>query len=73
MLDLFGVTLQLSFQIWTSEMQERQRFKKHGDAAFRAKDFTATIDSHTEVGTFIVMPWKLRHAENHADIRCTDI
>ncbi|XP_068339140.1 serine/threonine-protein kinase BSK5-like [Pyrus communis] len=43
---------ELSFQIWTSEMQERQRCKKHGDAAFRAKDFTAAIDSYTEVGTF---------------------
>ncbi|TQE00909.1 hypothetical protein C1H46_013449 [Malus baccata] len=33
-------------------MQERQRFKKHGNVAFRAKDFTAAIDSYTEAGTF---------------------
>lgn len=41
--------LQLSFQLWTSQMQETLNLKKHGDAAFRAKDFVTAIDCYTQV------------------------
>lgn len=30
-------------------MQETLNSKKHGDTAFRAKDFTTAIDSYTQV------------------------
>ncbi|KAF6176020.1 hypothetical protein GIB67_032643 [Kingdonia uniflora] len=51
-----GVTNELSFQIWTSQMQECLISKRHGDTAFRAKDFSAAIDCYTqfmEGGTII--------------------
>lgn len=44
--------LQLSFQLWTSQMQETLNLKKHGDAAFRAKDFVTAIDCYTQVRGF---------------------
>lgn len=47
--------LQLSFQMWTNQMQESLNSKKQGDAAFRAKDFTAAIDCYTEVSPFFKM------------------
>ncbi|KAF5476184.1 hypothetical protein F2P56_007919, partial [Juglans regia] len=40
--------LQLSFQMWTSQMQETLNCKKHGDTAFRAKDFETAIDRYTK-------------------------
>lgn len=45
----FEVTLQLSFQMWTNQIQETLNSKKHGDVAFRAKDFATAIESYTEV------------------------
>lgn len=42
-------TLQLSFQMWTDQMQETLNSKKKGDAAFRQKDFRAAIDCYTQV------------------------
>ncbi|KAL3839460.1 hypothetical protein ACJIZ3_024051 [Penstemon smallii] len=42
-----GIANELSFQVWTKQMQESLDSKKHGDAAFRAKDFTTAIDCYT--------------------------
>lgn len=44
--------LQLSFQLWTSQMQETLNLKKHGDTAFRAKDFFTAINCYTQVRGF---------------------
>ena len=41
--------MQLSFQMWTNQMQETLSSKKNGDLAFRHKDFRAAIDSYTQV------------------------
>lgn len=41
--------LQLSFQMWTNQMQETLNSKKHGDSAFRAKDFGTAIEYYTQV------------------------
>lgn len=46
--------LQLSFQLWTSQMQETLNLKKHGDTAFRAKDFVTAIDCYTQVRGFLL-------------------
>ncbi|XP_057482874.1 serine/threonine-protein kinase BSK5-like [Actinidia eriantha] len=43
-----GVANELSFQMWTSQIQETLNSKKSGDSAFRAKDFTAAIDCYTQ-------------------------
>ncbi|KAF5747599.1 serine/threonine-protein kinase [Tripterygium wilfordii] len=42
-----GIANELSFQMWTSQMQETLNSKKHGDSAFRAKDFATAIDCYT--------------------------
>ncbi|KAA3464868.1 putative serine/threonine-protein kinase [Gossypium australe] len=39
---------ELSFQMWTSQMQDTLNSKKHGDTAFRAKDFTSAINHYTQ-------------------------
>lgn len=41
--------LQLSFQMWTDQIQETLNSKKRGDAAFRAKDFPTAIECYTHV------------------------
>ncbi|TXG58727.1 hypothetical protein EZV62_016556 [Acer yangbiense] len=46
--DSVFVLLQLSFQMWTNQMQDTLNSKKHGDTAFRAKDFTTAIDCYTQ-------------------------
>ncbi|KAM1353111.1 hypothetical protein FF1_032829 [Malus domestica] len=43
-----GIANELSFQLWTNQMQETLNSKKSGDSAFRAKDFTTAIDSYTQ-------------------------
>ncbi|KAG6744189.1 hypothetical protein POTOM_052899 [Populus tomentosa] len=43
-----GIANELSFQMWTNQMQETLNSKKHGDAAFRAKDFATAIDCYTQ-------------------------
>ncbi|XP_058109330.1 serine/threonine-protein kinase BSK5 [Magnolia sinica] len=43
-----GVANELSFQMWTNQMQETLNSKKHGDTAFRAKDFGTAIDCYTQ-------------------------
>ncbi|CAH1432496.1 unnamed protein product [Lactuca virosa] len=45
-----GATNELSFQMWTSELQEALNGRKHADTAFRTKDFNTAIESYT---TFI--------------------
>ncbi|KAK9273718.1 hypothetical protein L1049_018528 [Liquidambar formosana] len=51
-----GVTNELSFQMWTDQMQETLDSKKKGDTAFRQKDFRAAIEGYTQfidVGTMV--------------------
>ncbi|KAL1326566.1 hypothetical protein HN51_036682 [Arachis hypogaea] len=51
-----GAATELSFQMWTNQMQETLNSKKKGDAAFRQKDFRTAIDSYTQfidVGTMV--------------------
>ncbi|KAF5460674.1 hypothetical protein F2P56_020527 [Juglans regia] len=51
-----GAATELSFQMWTNDMQETLNSKKKGDAAFRHKDLRAAIECYTqfiEVGTML--------------------
>ncbi|KAH0908171.1 hypothetical protein HID58_031492 [Brassica napus] len=43
-----GVTNELSFHMWTDQMQESLNFKKKGDVAFRQKDFREAIECYTQ-------------------------
>ncbi|KAI3806432.1 hypothetical protein L1987_22337 [Smallanthus sonchifolius] len=54
---------ELSFQMWTSEVQEALFAKKRGDTAFGAKDFTAAIECYTsaiENGTIVSLTMYVR-------------
>ncbi|KMZ58083.1 Protein kinase-like protein [Zostera marina] len=53
-----GVTNDPSFLAWTNEIQDTLNFKKHGDSAFRSKDFAAAIQSYSKFidGGTIVSP-----------------
>ncbi|CAH8309733.1 unnamed protein product [Eruca vesicaria subsp. sativa] len=42
------ITHEFSFEMWMGSVQENTDYKKHGDAAFRAKDFDAAIEFYTE-------------------------
>lgn len=46
------VPLQLSFQMWTDQMQETLTSKKKGDAAFKQKDFGIAIECYSQVKFF---------------------
>ncbi|XP_043720264.1 serine/threonine-protein kinase BSK3-like isoform X2 [Telopea speciosissima] len=51
-----GTANELSFQMWTNQMQETLNSKKKGDVAFRYKDFRAAIECYTQfidVGTMV--------------------
>ncbi|XP_042483743.1 serine/threonine-protein kinase BSK3-like isoform X2 [Macadamia integrifolia] len=51
-----GTANELSFQMWTNQMQETLNSKKKGDIAFRYKDFRAAIECYTQfidVGTMV--------------------
>lgn len=51
-----GAATELSFQMWTNQMQDTLTSKKKGDFAFRQKDFRAAIECYTqfiEVGTMV--------------------
>ncbi|CAN1303935.1 Serine/threonine-protein kinase BSK6 [Linum perenne] len=48
LLEKVGYKDDLSFQMWTSQMQETLNSKKHGDTAFRAKDFPTAIDCYSQ-------------------------
>ncbi|KAL0691504.1 hypothetical protein Bca4012_091183 [Brassica carinata] len=56
--DDVAVTNEFSFQMWTGRMQENTDYKKHGDAAFRAKDYETAIEFYTEFmsGAPVVSP-----------------
>lgn len=43
-----GTENELSFQVWTKQMQDMLSSKKKGDNAFREKDFKTAIDSYTQ-------------------------
>lgn len=43
-----GVANELSFQMWTNQIQETLNAKKRGDASFRTKDFAAAIEAYTK-------------------------
>ncbi|KAF7831775.1 putative serine/threonine-protein kinase [Senna tora] len=53
-----GVTNELSFQLWTDEMQETLNCKKKGDVAFHQKDFRLAIECYTQFinGGTVVSP-----------------
>ncbi|KAF4392858.1 hypothetical protein G4B88_011853 [Cannabis sativa] len=51
-----GVTNELSFQMWTDQMQETLNSKKKGDVAFKQKDFGMAIECYSQfidVGTMV--------------------
>ncbi|KAJ9129714.1 hypothetical protein P3X46_035299 [Hevea brasiliensis] len=48
-----GVT-NLSFQMWTDEMQETLNFRKKGDSVFKQKDFKDFIDAGTMVSPTVL-------------------
>ncbi|KAG8044020.1 hypothetical protein GUJ93_ZPchr0458g22710 [Zizania palustris] len=51
-----GTANELSFQMWTNQMQDTLNSKKKGDNAFRQKDFSTAIDCYSqfiEVGTMV--------------------
>jgi tetratricopeptide (TPR) repeat protein len=41
--------MQLSFQLWTNQIEEMLEYKKQGDAAFHAKDFSTAIEYYSQV------------------------
>ncbi|KAK1289337.1 putative serine/threonine-protein kinase [Acorus calamus] len=43
-----GMANELSFQMWTNQMQETLNSKKKGDSAFRHKDFNVAIECYTQ-------------------------
>ncbi|KAL9252287.1 Serine/threonine-protein kinase BSK3-like protein [Drosera capensis] len=43
-----GVMNELSFQVWTDQMQLSLESKKHGDSAFRRKDFKTAAEFYTQ-------------------------
>lgn len=53
-----GVADELSFQMWTNQIQDTLNGKKRGDAAFRAKDFPTAIECYTKFieGGSMVLP-----------------
>ncbi|KAK1420837.1 hypothetical protein QVD17_22728 [Tagetes erecta] len=42
-----GAASELSFQMWTNQLQEALNGRKRGDTAFKAKDYNAAIESYT--------------------------
>ncbi|KAM7496487.1 hypothetical protein LguiA_020901 [Lonicera macranthoides] len=51
-----GVANELSFQMWTNQIQETINAKKNGDSAFKAKDLNTAIEHYTlfiESGTMV--------------------
>ncbi|XP_050386420.1 serine/threonine-protein kinase BSK3-like [Argentina anserina] len=43
-----GMTNELSFQMWTDQMQETLDSKKNGDSAFKRKDFRTAIECYSQ-------------------------
>jgi BR-signaling kinase len=44
-----GTDNELSFQVWTKQMQDMLNSRKRGDMAFREKDFRVAIDCYSQV------------------------
>ncbi|KAL7150346.1 hypothetical protein ABFS83_05G106100 [Erythranthe nasuta] len=63
-----GAATELSFQMWTNQMQETLNSKKKGDLAFRNKDFQVAIECYTqfiEVGTMVSPTMYARRSLSH--------
>ncbi|KAG6409280.1 hypothetical protein SASPL_127317 [Salvia splendens] len=63
-----GAATELSFQMWTNQMQDTLNSKKKGDVAFRHKDFRVAIDCFTqfiEVGTMVSPTVYARRSLSH--------
>lgn len=63
-----GAATELSFQMWTNQMQDTLNSKKKGDVAFRHKDFRVAIDCYTvfiEVGTMVSPTVYARRSLSH--------
>ncbi|KAL9245350.1 hypothetical protein vseg_019012 [Gypsophila vaccaria] len=43
-----GVTNELSFQMWTDQMQQSLESKKKGDSSFKQKDFRSAVERYTQ-------------------------
>lgn len=43
-----GIANELSFQMWTDQIQETLNNKKRGDSAFRTKDYDTAIECYTQ-------------------------
>ncbi|KAF8080045.1 hypothetical protein N665_0979s0001 [Sinapis alba] len=43
-----GAATELSFQMWTNQMQDSLNFKKKGDVAFRHKDFANAAECYSQ-------------------------
>ncbi|XP_058223632.1 serine/threonine-protein kinase BSK3 [Rhododendron vialii] len=63
-----GIANELSFQMWTDEMQESFSSKKKGDADFRQKDFKTAIDCYSQfidAGTMVSPTLFARRSLSH--------
>ncbi|KAJ4955674.1 hypothetical protein NE237_012457 [Protea cynaroides] len=63
-----GTASELSFQMWTNDMQDTLNSKKKGDVAFRHKELRAAIDSYTQfidVGTMVSPTVYARRSLSH--------
>lgn len=49
------IVSQLSFQMWTNQIQETLNSKKLGDSAFHARDFSTAIDCYTQVSQLEIL------------------
>ncbi|KAK6947772.1 Serine-threonine/tyrosine-protein kinase, catalytic domain [Dillenia turbinata] len=52
-----GTATELSFQMWTNQMQETLNSKKKGDLAFRHKDSRTAIECYSQVSAFCGSPF----------------
>lgn len=50
-IDAFVICGQLSFQMWTKQMQEMLNARKKADVNFREKDFRLAIERYSEVSS----------------------
>ncbi|KAG9149247.1 hypothetical protein Leryth_003229 [Lithospermum erythrorhizon] len=63
-----GAATELSFQMWTNQMQDTITSKKKGDLSFRHKDFKATIECYSQfidVGTMVSPTVYARRSLSH--------
>ncbi|KAK1438628.1 hypothetical protein QVD17_04437 [Tagetes erecta] len=63
-----GTATELSFHMWTSQMQDTLNSKKKGDVAFRHKEFKAAIECYTQfidVGTMVSPTVYARRSLSH--------